>query len=215
MRLFNLFKKDWDFEVDFVFGQRGTQIEENYTEISDKVRVLSTLSLIVRFFGICDQRQIEPMNNYLKNLFENKIAFEEDKHSKGFYSHNQFWWDIYTTLNTPEKRAVDKLFGVHTMVIYLNTNEIKTGVAYSNYKYFWSYNNGQPQDKLKLSSGADKVLLPLMVSMFINSNSIQLQKIESKKQLGNLGLSLLHQINCVRPSPKTARDIINNIGRQI
>ncbi|ADI02372.1 hypothetical protein [Syntrophothermus lipocalidus] len=159
--MFRLFKKRETLaKFNFTYGPIFCHIEGLCKEPSDDLLILSYLMFVSRYFFICDERQIAPMQAFLNDFSSGELWFEEYS-----YFHEAVQVTVFKTFTEEEKSAVIKLFsGMSPLLLTQDINKIKKPSFKYSLEVFRTDND--VISGFRLSVGPDKILLPLTVSLF-------------------------------------------------
>lgn len=120
--------------------------------------VVIYLLYVIRFFYICDKRQIEPFKELLRTGLHTEFDWETINFS---HFHEFFFEAILKSLNEKERIASIDILGGDI------PKSVKEGVG-NNFKYSMYIENKPIMEyKLKLCIGPDKVLPPMILSYFL------------------------------------------------
>lgn len=129
---------------------------------NDFILVASYISLLARYFYICDDRQIDQMRIELTRLFQSNL----DLQTESFYEYNgKIFEMIFMTLDQNEKDAVVKLF--HAFPPLRLSNKPFEGKKLAKYSFVTFLNDAKWSSSFYMSVGPDKILLPLCTTLLL------------------------------------------------
>jgi hypothetical protein len=178
----------------FNYGQYFVQIKTKHKEqfLPDGLLVASYILFLARYFRICDDRQVEPMKEFLNKEIVNSESDIKELSSK-------IHGIIMQAFNEWEKRAVGKLFFLGLPPLDFSESE-EVPRSYAKYSFLVFEQNGILTSTLHLSAGADKVFLPLTVAILYKYVVEKLMNKDDNKQiLDKAILDLLRgydKVNC-------------------
>lgn len=185
--------KDNLLEWHFNYGEYFVQIRTTHKEqpLPDGLLIVSYILFLARYFRICDDRQIEPMREFLNKEIVNS---EKDTTELSSKIHTI----IMQTLNKWEKRAVDKLFFMGLPPLDFSENE-EVSRPYARYSFLVFRQGGNLTSTFHMSAGADKIFLPLTVDVLYEYVIWKLRNKNKKEILDKAILDLLKaydDVNC-------------------
>lgn len=165
---------------------------------SDNVLVASYIMFLSRYFFICDDKQLEPMQKYLIKIFKEK--FDSKKFINGIEGL------VYDTLSEHERNQLKSLAKSGAVMPAFLSDDDNSG-SLGKYQFYLTNQDGVIVSKFFMSPGLDIVLLPRLVFFMFSYINSELASEESKKILQSASLDFVKHF----ANPEEYRDNSNFI----
>lgn len=174
-------KKERLATIDFYYAKLYCHINGS-GQFSDDLYVIYYITYVVRYFYICDERQIVPMINLLRQFILGQVSY---KYYQDF--HEAVLIEIMKTLTENEKDAVVKLFsGFSPLLLTEDIDKLSKPI----FKYTLEMGSISIH-YFKMCVSPDKILLPLTVTLFFEHVMDKFQEKTSIDKLANAFEDLL------------------------
>lgn len=168
-----LFQRSIRIRSQIYFGLIGTGINQTSKEtITDKLRILTSLSYICHFYTITNIKvQLSVVNDILTQYIGNDFNQIPISEKSSFLDHSLTWDSIVEGFNKYEKITVNRIFFM-SRTHFLFSKQLPDdlleliGKKYGKYKYTIFIRKTSSVDKLGIWLRRIKLLLPLSVIMF-------------------------------------------------
>lgn len=186
--------KDSLLEITFDFDDAFCSINVATKEplaAQDNLLIASFVLFVARYFYICDDRQIEPVKQFLLDNVGKQETFEA--------LPGKIYELVFATLSSDERRASTTFFLLgFPPVVYTDSEKPRRSLSRYTFTVFRSRAlNGQLASHFQMSLGPDKVLLPLTLSFFYQLVVDKLQDEQKREVLDRATVQLLESYGTV------------------
>lgn len=188
-------RKNSILEWNMIFDPFFVNIETIHKRqiLPDDLLIASYILFLARYFFICDERQIDVVQDFLKNGIK-------DKENVKLFGGN-LYEIIFQTLDESEKNATVTLFKNLSVIgvppiFYAESKNPKN--KFAKYSFFvFEKNNKIVGSTFHMSLGGDIVLLPLSVGILYSYVSEKLRDKDKIKKLDSCIVQLLESYNFI------------------